>query len=52
MHLMNLFKYMINYYKKNSKAVEKLYCWGEALDPNFQKEMLSILKEEKLENEK
>ena len=27
------------------KAIEKLYCWGEVLDPAFQKEMLDILKE-------
>lgn len=27
------------------KAIEKLYYWGEALDPIFQKEMLDILKE-------
>lgn len=27
------------------KAIEKLYCWGEVLDPTFQKEMLDILKE-------
>lgn len=27
------------------KAIEKLYCWGEVLDPIFQKEMLDILKE-------
>lgn len=27
------------------KAIDKLYCWGEALDPIFQKEMLDILKE-------
>ena len=26
------------------KAIDKLYCWGEALDPNFQKIMLDILK--------
>lgn len=28
-----------------SKAIDKLYCWGEALDPEFQKEMLEILSE-------
>lgn len=28
-----------------NKAVDKLYCWGEALDPEFQKEMLEILSE-------
>ena len=27
------------------KAIDKLYCWGEALDPIFQKEMLDILQE-------
>ena len=27
------------------KAMDKLYCWGEALDPTFQKDMLDILKE-------
>ena len=27
------------------KAIEKLYCWGEALNPEFQKIMLDILKE-------
>ena len=26
------------------KAIEKLYCWGEALNPEFQKIMLDILK--------
>ena len=25
------------------KAIDKLYSWGEALDPKFQKEMLDIL---------
>ena len=37
-----------NLLQKNSKAIEKLYCWGEALNPDFQKEMLFILKEEEL----
>ena len=27
------------------ETIDKLYCWGEALDPIFQKEMLDILKE-------
>lgn len=27
------------------KAIDKLYCWGEALDPTFQKDSLDILKE-------
>lgn len=26
------------------KAIDKLYCWGEVLDPDFQSEMLDILK--------
>ena len=25
------------------KAIDKLYCWGEALNPEFQKKMLDIL---------
>lgn len=29
------------------KAIDKLYCWGEALNPEFQKIMLDILKEVK-----
>lgn len=31
---------------RTDKAIEKLYCWGEVLDPDFQKEMLDILKGE------
>lgn len=27
------------------KAKDKLYCWGEVLDADFQKQMLDILKE-------
>ena len=27
------------------KAIDRLYCWGEVLDPEFQKEMLDILSE-------
>ena len=27
------------------KAIDKLYCWGEVLDPAFQKDLLDILKE-------
>jgi len=26
-----------------NKAIDKLYCWGEVLDPKFQKGMLEIL---------
>lgn len=28
------------------KAIDKLYCWGEALDATFQKDLLDILKGE------
>ena len=35
-----------NLQQRVDKAIEKLYCWGEAINPDFQKEMLSILKEE------
>ncbi len=35
----------IDYKEVIDKAIEKLYCWGEVLDPTFQKEMLDILKE-------
>ena len=27
-----------------NKAIEKLYCWGKALNPEFKKQMLDILK--------
>ena len=27
------------------KTIEKLYCWGETLDPAFQKDLLDILNE-------
>jgi hypothetical protein len=26
-----------------TQAIEKLHCWGEVLDPEFQQEMLKIL---------
>lgn len=29
--------------QRKEKAIDKLYCWGEVLDPEFQKEMLEIL---------
>ena len=32
--------------KRNAKAIEKLYCFGEVLPSDFQKEMLEILKNE------
>ena len=42
---------LIDAEQRINKAIEKLYCWGEAINPDFQKEMLSILKEEELGNE-
>lgn len=27
-----------------NEAIDKLYCWGEVLNPVFQQEMLGILK--------
>ena len=35
----------IDYKTKVEKAIDKLICWGEALDPDFQKEMLEILED-------
>ena len=32
--------------KQLKEVIDKLYCWGEALDPTFQKDLLDILKEE------
>lgn len=29
-----------------NKTIDKVYCWGETLDPDFQKEMLDILEVE------
>ena len=46
----DLYNKAYNLQQRINKAIEKLYCWGEALNPDFQKEMLSILKEEELEN--
>lgn len=28
---------------KINKALDKLYCWGEVLEPEFQQEMIKIL---------
>ena len=47
-----LFNEMVNW-KENAqkykevidKAKDKLYCWGEVLNADFQKQMLDILKE-------
>ena len=48
-----LFNEMINWKEESKKqkevidkTIEKLYCWGEALNPTFQKELLDILKED------
>lgn len=37
----------LKYKEVIEKAIDKLYCWGEALDPEFQKIMLDILKKVK-----
>ena len=49
-----LFNEMINWKEESQKqkevidkAIDKLYCWGEALDTAFQKELLDILEEVK-----
>lgn len=34
---------IIDLSKRITKAIEKLHCWGEVLDPEFQQEMLKIL---------
>lgn len=34
----------IDYKARVKEAIEKLYIWGEVLDPEFQKTMLDILK--------
>ena len=51
-----LFNEMINWKEESQrqkevidKAIEKLYCWGEALDHTFQKDLLDILNEGKNE---
>lgn len=41
-----------DYKLKIEKAIDKLYSWGEVLDPIFQKEMLEILKVKGDEHEK
>ena len=52
--LIELFDEMVNWREESKqikeaidKAIDKLYCWGEILDPKFQEEMLDILKEMK-----
>lgn len=44
-YLSKLLKENQKYKEVIDKAIDKLYCWGEALRPDFQKEMLDILKE-------
>ena len=36
-------RYIEELCERINKAINKLYSWGEALDPKFQKEMLDIL---------
>lgn len=47
--ILNQFYYehyeLIKYQEVIDKAKDKLYCWGEVLDTDFQKQMLDILKE-------
>ena len=38
-----LLSYIEQLENNRDKAIEKLYCWGEVLHPDFQKEMLRIL---------
>ncbi len=45
LYLLNLQEQVKKQKEVIDKAIEKLYCWGEVLDPIFQKEMLDILKE-------
>lgn len=33
--------------KKTEQIIEKLYCWGETLNADFQKEILEILEDRK-----
>lgn len=37
------FKAWLNAIDRNRRAIDKLYCWGEVLNPVFQKEMLNTL---------
>lgn len=39
----NLYNEVIRLKDIIAKAIDKLYCWGEVLDADFQKEMLKIL---------
>lgn len=41
----NLQKESQKYKEVIDRAIDKLYCCGESLNPDFQKEMLTILKE-------
>lgn len=45
LYLLNLQEQVKKQKEVIDKAIEKLYCWIEVLDPIFQKEMLDILKE-------
>lgn len=41
-----LIDYIEELQQRIDKALDKLYCWGEILDAEFQQEMIRILKEE------
>ena len=41
--LIDLFDDYLKQKKRITKAIDKIYCWGETLDPDFQQEMLKIL---------
>lgn len=43
----SLMEQIENYKSRIDKAIDKLYCWGETLQPQFQEEMLKILQEHK-----
>lgn len=44
-HLFELQQQNQKYKEVIEKTIDKLYCWGETLQPDFQKQMLDILKE-------
>ena len=41
----DLYNEVIDLQERIENAIDKLYCWGEVLDADFQQEMLLILKE-------
>ncbi len=50
----NAFNELVSVYdnlqQRIDKAIDKLYCWGETLNSNFQNEMLSILQDEEMKD--